>query len=71
MAAINKIGFNYDVMSKRGENWESPEDIIHYVKAGLSYITKTSGKTEAEIIDRRNRWIEYMKQALDCLEVIE
>lgn len=71
MAAINKIGFDYDAMDKTGEKWESPEDIINYVRAGLKFLVKTSGSTDLEIMDKQKRWIEYSKQAMDCLVIIE
>lgn len=71
MAAINKIGFDYEEMSKNGERWESPEDIIHYVRGGLAFLAKTNGSADAEIIEKRNRWILLAKQAIDCIEIIQ
>ena len=72
MAAINKIGFDYEAMEQNGEDyWESPEDIISYVRAGLNYLNKTNGSDNPEVIEKRNRWIELSKQTFDCLEILE
>lgn len=71
MAAINKIGFDYETMNKYGEKWESPEDIISYVRAGINFLAKTNDSTDVEIIEKRNRWINYMKSAMDCLDIVE
>ena len=61
-----------EAMEQNGEDyWESPEDIISYVRAGLNYLNKTNGSDDPEVIEKRNRWIELSKQAFDCLEVLK
>lgn len=71
MAAINKIGFDYEAMNEHGEKWESPEDIISYVRAGINFLAKTNDSIDTEIIEKRNRWINYMKSAMDCLDIVK
>lgn len=72
MPATNKIGFDYEVlMNETSEKWESPEDIISYVRAGINFLAKTNGSMDTEVIEKRNRWINYMKSAMDCLMVID
>lgn len=71
MAAENKIGFNYEEIDKDTAKWESPEDVIHYVTAGLKFLSVTNNEIDPETIEKRERWIEHMHQAMKCLEILE
>lgn len=71
MAAVNKIGFNYEEREKDTAKWESPEDVIHYVTAGLKYLSNTNNDIGLETIEKRKHWIDHMHQAMKCLEILE
>lgn len=71
MSATNKIGFDYETMHEMGEQWESPEDIIYYIRGGLLFLNKTNESTDTDIIEKRNRWISLMTQAIACIEIVK
>ena len=70
MKTVIKLGLDYDTMNKNGESWENPEDIIDYIRGGLNYLIETNDRTDPDTIAKRNRWIKYCKQAIDCLDII-
>lgn len=67
---VTTIGLDRSFLEESGENWDSPEAIIYYVKCGLGYLNDTTGIDDPEVVEKRNRWVSRAYAAIQCIEVL-